>query len=167
MSGTGLPKSLFALILGAALAECIRDFPLLPDRLASHFGPSGVPSLWLTKPQFFALYAGLIVLVASVGFLAPRMIAKTPASKINLPYKEYWLAPERRVETFASFERYFAWYACVFLLLETLTMHLVMQVNLRTPPRLPIGLILFMISAFVLFNIVAVIAAFRRFSKPR
>src|SRR6202040_2027448 len=115
MSGTRLPKSLFVVILGAAFAECIRDFPLLPNRLASHFGPSGTPSGWLTKPQFFTLYAGLIVLVASVGFLAPRMIAKTPASKINLPYKEYWLAPERRVETFASFERYFAWYACVFL----------------------------------------------------
>jgi hypothetical protein len=107
------------------------------------------------------------VLVASVGFLAPRTIAKTPASKINLPYKEYWLAPERRAETFASFERYFAWYACVLLFLEALTMHLVMQVNLRTAPQLPTGLILFMISAFVLFNIVSGIAVFRRFSKPR
>jgi uncharacterized membrane protein len=167
MSGTRLPKSLFVVILGAALAECIRDFPLLPNRLASHFGPSGVPSGWLTKSQFFTLYAGLIVLVASVGFLAPRTMAKTPDSKINLPYREYWLAPERRVDTFASFERYFAWYACVFLLLEVLTMHLLMQVNLRTPPRLPTGLILFMISAFVLFNIVSVITVFRRFSKPR
>jgi uncharacterized membrane protein len=167
MSGTRLPKSLFVVILGVALAECIRDFPLLPNRLASHFGPSGTPSGWLTKPQFFTLYAGLIVLAASVGFLAPLTIAKTPASKINLPYKEYWLAPERRAETLAAFERYFAWYGCIFLLLEVLTMQLVIQVNFRTAPRLPTGPILFLISAFVLFNIVSVITMFRRFSKPR
>jgi uncharacterized membrane protein len=167
MAGTLLPKGLFFAIVLAAVARCIREFPLLPNRLASHFASSGVPSSWLTKSGFFALYAGLIVLAASIGFLAPRMVVKTPTSRMNLPHKEYWLAPEHRAETFDFFEKSFAWYGCIFLLLEVSTMEIVIRANLRTPPQLPIGPIVLLISAFALLNFACVIAIFRRFSRPR
>ena len=166
MAGTRLPKSLFVAIVLVAVARCIHEFPLLPNRLASHFAPSGVPNGWLTKSEFFALYAGLMALAASLGFLAPRAIVKTSTARINLPHKEHWLAPEHRAETFAFFEKYFAWYGCIFLLLEVSTMEIVIRVNFSTPPQLPIGPVGLLISAFVLFNIAFVIIVFRRFSRP-
>jgi hypothetical protein len=106
-------------------------------------------------------------LAASIGFLAPRMVVKTPTSRMNLPHKEYWLAPEHRAETFDFFEKSFAWYGCIFLLLEVSTMEIVIRANLRTPPQLPIGPIVLLISAFALLNFACVIAIFRRFSRPR
>ena len=102
----------------------------------------------------------------AVEFWLPRRIAKTGDDRLRLPNKEYWLAPERRGETFAYFERFFGWYGCAFLALEVFAMGLAMRANLETPPRLPTAPIVSAILAFVLFNLLAVLAMFRRFSKP-
>ena len=166
MSGTRIPKGLFFAIVLAAIAQCVHDFPLLPDRMASHFAASGIPNGWMTKPQFFMTYALLLLPAAALEFWVSHRIANKPDAKLNLPNKEYWLAPERRAETFAYFESFFAWFGCVFLLVEVLAMGLAMRANFDTPPLLPTGPIVSVIAGFVLFNVVAVIAMFRRFSKP-
>lgn len=167
MSGTGIPKTLFFVVLSAAIAQCVHDFPLLPYRLASHFAASGMPNGWMTKAQFLALY-GLVLLPAlMIEFWVPHRIANKPDAKLNLPNKEYWLAAERRAETFAYFDRFFAWYGCVFLFVVAFAMGLAMRANFDTPPQLPTGPIVSVIAGFVFFNLVAVIAVFRRFSIPR
>jgi uncharacterized membrane protein len=167
MSGTRIPRGLFVAIVLAAIAQCIHDFPLLPDRLASHFATSGIPNGWMTKSQFFITYAVLLVPALAVEFWVSRRIANKPDARLNLPNKEYWLAPERRAETFTYFETFFAWYGCVFLFVVVFAMGLAMRANFDTPPQLPTGPIVSDIAGFVLFNIVAVVAMFRRFSMPR
>jgi hypothetical protein len=102
-----------------------------------------------------------------VGFLAPRSIESKSPERLNLPNKEYWLAPERRDETFAFFRRRFAWYSCALLLILVLAMGLAIQANFSSPPRLPTGRILTIIVGFLLFNLVWVIGLIRHFSAPR
>jgi uncharacterized membrane protein len=167
MSGTRIPRGLFVAIVLAAIAQCIHDFPLLPDRLASHFATSGIPNGWMTKSQFFITYAVLLVPALVVEFWVSRRIANKPDSRLNLPNKEYWLAPERRAETFAYFDSFFAWYGCAFLFVEVFAMGLAMRANFDSPPQLPTGPIVSVIAGFVLFNVAAVIAMFHRFSKPQ
>jgi uncharacterized membrane protein len=166
MSGTRLPRGLFFAIVLAAIVQCVHDFPLLPDRLASHFAASGIPNGWMTKSQFFVTYAVVLVPALLVEFWVHRKVAKTPEAKLRLPNKEYWLAPERRAETFAYFESFFAWFGCAFLLVEVVAMGLAMRANFDTPPQLPIGPIVSVIAGFILFNVAAVIAMLRRFSMP-
>ena len=166
MSGTRIPKGLFFVIVLAAIAQCVHDFPLLPDRLASHFGASGIPNGWMAKPQFFMVYAAMILPAAALEFWVSPRIANKPDARLNLPNKEYWLAPERRAETFAYFDSFFAWYGCAFLFVEVFAMGLAMRANFDTPPQLQTGPIVSVIAGFVLLNIVAVIAMLRRFSKP-
>ena len=115
MSGTRLPRILFFVIVLAAIAQCVHDFPLLPDRLASHFNASGMPNGWMTKTQFMCLYAVVLFPALAIGFWVPNRIANKPVSKLNLPNKEFWLASDRRADTFAFFASFFAWYGCVFL----------------------------------------------------
>lgn len=167
LSGTRLPRVLFVAIVLAAIAQCIHDFPLLPDRLASHFAASGIPNGWMTKTQFMVMYGVVFLPALAIEFWVSHRIANKPNAKLNLPNKEYWLAPERRAETFAYFETFFAWYGCVFLFVMLFAMGLAMRANFDTPPRLPTGPIVSDIAGFVLFNIAAVIATFRRFSVPR
>ena len=167
MSGTRIPRILFFGIVLAAIAQCVHDFPLLPDRLASHFGASGMANGWMTKPQFFITYAVVLLPALIVEFWAHRRVAKTPDAKLRLPNKEYWLAPEHRAETFAYFESFFAWFGCAFLLVEVFAMGLAMRANFETPPLLPTGPIVSVIAGFVLFNVAAVIAMLRRFSTPQ
>jgi len=48
------------------------------------------------------------VLAAVVGFGILRIIAAVPAQLINLPNKQYWLAPEHVAETQECLSKYFA-----------------------------------------------------------
>jgi uncharacterized membrane protein len=165
MARSRLPRAIFFAIALSALAQCVVDFPLLPERIASHFGASGAPNGWMTKQVFFLTYGVLIAVAALVGFYPARSIARTSPARINLPNKEYWLAPERRAATMAFFETHFAWYACILLLTEVLAMGLAIQANLNSPPRLANAPILSIILGFLAFNVAFVVRIFRRFSK--
>jgi len=164
MSGIRIPRLLFFAIVFAAVAQCVHDFVLLPERLASHFGASGTPNGWMTKPQFFMTYALMFLVALFVEFSVGPKIATKPADKLRLPNKEYWLAPERRAETFAYFEGFFAWYGCALLLVEVLAMGLAMRANFDSPPVLATGPIVSVVAGFIVFNIAAVIALYWRFS---
>jgi len=167
MSGIRIPNGLFFAIVLATIAQCVHDFPLLPDRLASHFAASGIPNGWMTKTQFMVMYGVVLLSALAIEFWVSHRISNKPDAKLNLPNKEYWLAPERRAETFAYFDSFFAWYGCVFLFVVAFAMGLAMRANFDAPPRLPTGPIISDIAEFVLFNVAAVIAMLRRFSMPR
>jgi uncharacterized membrane protein len=167
MSSTRIPNGLFFAIVLAAMAQCLHDFPLLPDRLASHFAASGVPNGWMTKTQFMVMYAVVLLPALAIEFWVSRRIANQPDARINLPNKEYWLAAERRVDTFAYFDCFCAWYGCAFLFVVAFAMGLAMRANFDSPPRLPTGPIISDIAGFVLFNFAALISMFHRFSKAQ
>jgi serine/threonine-protein kinase len=164
MVNSKTPRWVFCSILLAGVLDCLHDLPLLPDRIASHFGPAGNANGWMTKSQFLLTYALVLLPALAVEFWLPRRIARTGGDRLRLPNKEYWLAPERRSETFAYFEKFFAWYGCAFLALEVFAMALAMRANLVTPPHLATDPIVSAVIAFVLFNLAAVIAMLRRFS---
>jgi serine/threonine-protein kinase len=154
-------------IVLAALAQCLHDFPLLPDRMASHFAASGAANGWMTKTQFLITYALVLLPALFLEFWVSRTIAKKPDAKLNLPNKEYWLAPERRAETFGYFESFFAWYGCALLFVAVFAMGLAMRANFDAPPRMPTGPIVSVIAGFVLYNIVAIVTVLRKFSTTR
>ncbi len=164
MSARHIPRSLFFAILLAGIAECVHDYSSLPDRLASHFSASGIPNGWMTKSQFLITYALMMLPALLIEFWVPYRMASKSEAQLRLPNKEYWLAPERRVATFAYFEGFFSWYGCALLFVEVFAMSLAMRANYDSPPRLPTGPIVSVIIGFVLFNIAAVAAMYRRFS---
>ncbi len=167
MPGTRLPRILFFGIVLAAIGQSVHDFPLLPDRLASHFNASGMANGWMTKTQFMLIYVVVLLPALAIEFWVSHRIASKPDARLNLPNKQYWLAPERRAETFAYFETFFAWYGCAFLFVAAFAMGLAMRANFDSPPHLATGPIVSVIAGFIFFNIGAVIAMFRRFSTPR
>lgn len=73
----------------------------LPERVATHFGAQGLPIGWATQAEYvrFTLILGAVVPAFVVGLFALIQIGN--GSLMNLPHKEYWLAAERREETFA------------------------------------------------------------------
>lgn len=165
MPDARVPRNIFFALVAAAIVQSIYDFPRMPDRVASHFGASGFPTSWMAKSSFFLMYAILIIVAAYVEFRAYRSIAKTSPARINLPNKDYWLAPERRAETFDFFKAFFAWYGCSLLLLEVVTMELVIRANTHTPVMLSTGPMLTIVSAFVLFTFGGIVHMLWRFSK--
>lgn len=165
MADLRIPRTLFFAILAAGLLQLVHDFPLLPERVASHFGASGAANGWMTKSQFLMTYAAILLPALFLEFWLQRSIAATPEKKLNLPNKEYWLSPERRAGTFAYFESFFAWYGCAFLLLEVFAMGMAMRANFQSPPRMPTAPIVSAIAAFLLFTVASVAAMLWRFSR--
>jgi serine/threonine-protein kinase len=164
MPGTRLPKALFFAIVCVAIAQCVRDFPLLPERIASHFNAAGMPNGWMTRTEFLWTYALVLLPAVAIEFWVSQQIAKKPDAKLNLPNKEYWLAPERRAETFAYFDLFFAWYGCAFLFVVVSAMGLAMRANFDSPPRLPTAPIVSVLVGFAVFNVLAIVTMLRRFS---
>ena len=167
MSEIQIARGVFFGTVLAAVAQCVHDFPLLPERLASHFNASGMPNGWMSKTQFLWTYAIVLLSALLIEFWVSRTIAGKTDAQLNLPNKEYWLAPARRAETFAYFERFCAWYGCGFLFVVVFAMGLAMRANFHSPPVLPTGPILADVVGFVVFNIVAIITILRRFSLPQ
>jgi uncharacterized membrane protein len=159
------PRTLFFVIFLCAAVLAVHDYPLIPDRVASHFSASGAANAWMSKPLFFAFYAGAVVIAFVVEFFVPRTLANSPKSRMNLPNKEYWLAPNRRDKTIGYLQRRFAWYGCAFLGLEVCAMEMAIRANMRAEPELPLGPVLLLLGAFLAFNVIWMVGMFRHFAK--
>ncbi len=103
MASARLPWFLFATILLIASISWWHAYPELPERIASHFNGAGVPNGWMTKDQFFTLNAFLVGMAVFTGLFPPFMIAKVDPSLINLPNKDYWLAPGSMLQPWHTF----------------------------------------------------------------
>ncbi len=145
------PLLIFGLLVAICLAHAAYYYPVLPERVASHFGASGRPDAWSSKERFLHIYVGMVLVIAVLFPGLYLLLAKTPNGLINLPHKDYWLAPERRKETIAILSRQFLWFGSATLLLlvdmmqQTFDVHLGKAVALSHP--------LLSIAAYVVFSI--------------
>jgi uncharacterized membrane protein len=120
----------FILLLLLCIGHAMYYYPLLPDRVASHFGASGRPDAWSSKESFVKIY---LIVVAVIALLFPGIgliLRKTPPSMMNLPNKDYWLSPERKDETIAILYRQFLWFGSATLLLLLDIFHQSFRVHL-------------------------------------
>ena len=104
-----------AFLLG--VFEGILFRPLLPDPMAIHFDVAGRVDGWGARDRFLLDFAAapvvLVLLFGALRLILPRV----PASLINLPNKDYWLAPVRRAQTFERMSEHAAVLVALALLL--------------------------------------------------
>jgi len=143
------------------LGQLIFYYPQMPDPMASHFNGYGEPDGWMSKNGFFAFEIGLLFFCAALFFATTRFLTKLPDSLINMPRKDYWLAPERRAATLRVFrDKMEAFYIPVFLLLVIIN-QFVFRANLSRENLPPISWLF--IGAFVFYTIIWSINLNRKF----
>jgi uncharacterized membrane protein len=147
---TTRPSSVFLALVSFAAVQGIYYHRHLPPLLGSHFLRDGGANAWASHAQFFTVELVVIGVAALVAFGIPRIISLFPPQLINLPHKDYWLAPERREQTLAYLQSQMAWFGCVFLAFLLFAMELVFRANLRTPPQLNSAALVCALLAFVL-----------------
>lgn len=158
-----LARTVFVIALLLCIAHAAFYYPLLPDRVASHFGVSGQPDAWTDKDSFMKIYIGVIVFTAAlfpgIGFILRR----TPVSLMNLPNKDYWLAPERRQGTIDLVSRQFLLFGSATLLLLLHIFHQSFRVHLGIAQQLehPIA----SIGAYLIFSLFWTIGLLLRFMR--
>jgi hypothetical protein len=67
--------------------------------VASHFDAAGQVNGWQSREAFCGMYAGIVALLTLLFLLAPLFMGLLSDARLNLPNKDYWLAPERRAQS--------------------------------------------------------------------
>jgi serine/threonine-protein kinase len=129
-----------ALLLLAALAavQMAHYYPLLPERLAVHFGSSGEPNGWSSKTEFVLLMGAMEAMFVIFGLAFAVAMDKVPERYVNIPNRGYWFAPERRAETVEFVKDHVTWIEVASLGFLIALTQLIIRENLGdAPPRLP------------------------------
>ena len=108
-----------------------------PERVAVHFGVNGEPNRWETPAGYVreTLIFGAVVPAFVLGtFLIIRFFN---GWGLNIPHKDYWLAPERRGQTFAFIERLGAWFTVLFIAFFAGVHYTILAANAHLPASLP------------------------------
>jgi hypothetical protein len=168
MSDSRLPRFIFGLLVLFAVVHFWRLYAQLPDVVAAHFDSGGTPNGWQTKSVFFAFFAGAVAIAAFLTFGIPAIFSKLPMSLINLPHREYWLAPERRAETLAFLDSSFAWFGCVVLLVVIDAVNYAIGRNLHPGAQLDPPVPIYVLGGFFAFTILWSIRLLTHFAQiPR
>ena len=109
----------------------------LGDSVATHFGSSFFANGWEQRDGYlrFALAFSIVlpvVVAAIVGWL-PRLFP----GYVNIPHRDYWLAPERSASTFACISVQGVLLGILLSVFMAGVHWLILQANAVVPPRLP------------------------------
>ncbi len=114
--------------------EIFKWYPRLPEHVATHFDWAGHPNGWMSRAAhlkiLIALGLGAPVFIAAICY-ATRFI---PAAFVNIPNREYWLAPERRAQTSTKLFRHGILLAAIMTAFITGVHLLIVGANLAVRP---------------------------------
>ena len=160
------PMHVWLVIVTLHAVQTTYFYPRLPAVVAQHFGAQGLPNGWTPKQDFFLISWVILLFVSLVLMLSPRMMRGVPVSMINLPNKQYWLAPERKGESIAFVERQLEWMAVITVAFLALVMHLAIRANFTPDHRLENEIFIALVIAFVVAIALWIVKLYRRFPHP-
>jgi uncharacterized membrane protein len=160
-------KPLYAWITVVLLhaTQTIYYYPRLPAVVAQHFGAQGNPNGWAPREFFFGLSWFILLLLSALLMLTPRLLRNLPTSMINLPNKNYWLAPERKTQSLGFVERQLEWMAVISVAFLVLVIHLAIRANLNSAQRLENTPFIALLAAFAVLIFWQIATLYRRFPK--
>jgi uncharacterized membrane protein len=143
------------LLLWVCFAVCVfATANQLPERVATHFNLQGEANGWMTRSTH-------IIMMSIFGVLFPLffvgifwLIGSVPSSMINIPRRDYWLAPERAAETYRYFKRHGLWLAC-WAVCFAMGIHVVVVLANREAPAHISGTLIWLLAGVFIAGIAA------------
>ncbi|MBS0380081.1 MAG: DUF1648 domain-containing protein [Proteobacteria bacterium] len=161
----GLAQPAFLMLVAAAVLLILGSSRYLPATVASHFGAGGNPNGSMSRNAYLSVMLALVAIVPLVMSVAPAHTLRNPDARINLPNRDYWLAPERREQTIQALLGQIRWFAAALLVFLCYTNVLVVRANALAPPHLngaALGLGVLLLLASLAVWALLLIARFRR-----
>jgi uncharacterized membrane protein len=141
---------LFGLLLVASVAFLTTTTPQLPLRVASHFGGDNLANGWMTRDGYLRFMLGLGVLLPVVLAALTALLPRMAAGFVNLPNRDYWMAPARRAETLSRLSSHGAWFGSLMCGFFMALHWILLKANAAVPPQLPQPEFWIVLGAFVL-----------------
>jgi uncharacterized membrane protein len=123
----------YIIVLLICAIETVRLWNIAPAQMAAHFDVLGNPDRFVPKAEFFWFQVQTALVVIGVSILPQILFLFLPVSLINMPNREYWLAPERRAETVDRLSSCAALMFGIILLAVQAGFELSAYANLQTP----------------------------------
>ncbi len=124
-------------VLVVAVAQLVYFYPRLPGQVPTHFGTDNRADAWSDKQSFAITYAGVMVGLTALFLGLAVLLRRLPDVALNIPNREYWLAPERRARTMSRVAREMLLMGGATLLFVAAVFHLSIRVALAGTDRLP------------------------------
>jgi uncharacterized membrane protein len=139
----------FGLIYLAFLVFIAWSASGLPDLVATHFDWNGHADSWMRRPVYLAFISGLPAALALFLVVLGRLTRTMPVRFVNLPRRDFWLAPQRRAMTAAFLTRRLIGLASVLTGFFAGLHGLTVVANRVQPPNLPMGPLLGLVIVFM------------------
>jgi uncharacterized membrane protein len=165
-----MKKSLLPLLAWAAAVAALVLYvlwlgPVLPPRVASHFGIGGQANGWTLRSHYLALYLGAAaaaeLLMVGLGFALPLL----PRGALNVPHPEYWRSAEHFGEACAVVRNFFCWMGALMALWFAALHGLLARANRVNPPHLDgwaLGALVALYACLLVLLILRLQRSFRR-----
>lgn len=137
----------------------------LPQRVASHYDVRGRPDGFMPRDAFFFGLAMFGACTAAFLLAFPALPRIIPLRYLNVPHRDYWLAPERRAQSLASIAAFCSWFGIATATLLVVLLQLTLRANIEGTGLRPavangaLGLYFVSMAA-------SLVALCRRFRKP-
>jgi uncharacterized membrane protein len=137
----------------------------LPPVVASHFGSGGAANGFMGKGTYTAFMLAVVVAVPALIGFSGQLVRVLPLQLVNLPNKQYWLAPQRKAATLESLSSLSVPFALALVVFLCFVHWLVVQANAVQPARLPEGSLFVGLAVFGVATVLWLVVLFRRFGR--
>lgn len=136
MRASKVPLIVFGVCCFGLVMEVLGSISMLPERVATHFGAGGAADGWMSRSGYAVFITLIGIGAASMSAAIFVLVGRLPVEWINLPRRDYWLAPERRAETLAWLQSHGMWMATGLVVFFAALHGLTVAANARQPPQL-------------------------------
>ena len=158
-------QRIFLLVLVACGAFVWITSGDLPPVVASHFGPGGAANGFMGKGAYTAFMLAFVVAVPALVAWSTLLVRVLPTHLINLPHRQYWLAPQRRAATLDALSSLSLRFALVLAVFLCFVHWLVVRANAARPATLPETPLFVGLAVFGVATLLWLVVLFRRFGR--
>ena len=158
---------IFLAVLIAAGVFVFSSSGALPERVASHFGSSGAADSFMSRGGYVTFMLVFVVGLPLVMTGIMTLVFRSVTTSLNIPNRDYWLAPERRADTVAFLTRHNMRFGACLAIFLSYVHWLVVQANLRQPAELSNSAIYTGLAVFALTIVAWTAWLWIAFRKPK
>jgi uncharacterized membrane protein len=147
MSHVARPLFVLLLVIGAIVIGVTTD--QLPAQLASHFAAGGAATGWMSRRGYLLLMLVFAVVMPLTIVASMSLLPRVSDKAINIPDRDFWLAPAQREATFGFLTAHACWLGSLMIVFITAVHFLLIAANATQPPRLPVQPFLTLLVAFL------------------
>jgi uncharacterized membrane protein len=127
---------IFILIEMLVVAYILFTMEELPENIASHFNSVGIPNGFMSQKGYLIFMLMFAIGVPGITVFGISAALRWQKSNINIPNKDFWLAPERRQSTIEFLTGHISWLGSMITLFIAYIHWLIIQANSTQPTQL-------------------------------